>query len=75
MVMTPQLKQLIDFANSDKKSVNYRTKDGKLITVVTNSNILSVSSEDPRIVILLSGIIDLALKGQLQRKPLTKGRS
>ena len=72
--MTPQLRKLIDDINNKDSSVVYKTTDGKKLTVIKTKNALTIQADDPQILPLLAKILELAINGQLQRKPLTKDK-
>lgn len=76
MVMTPQLKELIDKVNSGKRTYNYTTTDKQHIKIQKENNRLMVTTEDTEsgrdLISLLTRILDMALRGELQRKPIDK---
>lgn len=75
MVMTPQLRKLIDDVNSRDRIITYKTTDGYTIKLTHSQGMLAVQCENPILLKSLMGVIGLALKGQLQRKPLTKDKN
>lgn len=75
MVMTPQLRKFIDKMNEKKEVKVYNTADKKQIKILKQQNMLTVTSDSQVMVDILAKVLDAALRGELQRKPLTKDKN